>query len=283
VARPILDSPAATAADETEGGEMSPTKMIRLLVAVAALVTALTVQCVALAASGADPSAGVTRAKPLAAITPIRTIFTQPAFKIEAVKLYAGDESGYDFLGSDEPMVVFTSASGNAAPITVATPEFSDVDSGETRSLNNLCVASCTTGFTAPTALSIQLFEMDQGSAESVRQKVEYAAKAIQWGSIVFGGSVTVPDSFIDYLTSLLGNDLMGSKTLRYDPQVLRQLLPNVGNSMTEKHHLGGHDGDLPWDVAGGPDYDLYLKITRLPNHSFTKAPIATQGGITLR
>ena len=263
---------------------MSPTKMIRLLIAVAALVTALTVQCVALAASGADPSAGVTRAKTLAGITPIRTIFTQPAFKIEAVKLYAADESGYDFLGSDEPMVVFTSASGNAAPITVATPEFGDVDSGDTRSLNNLClVASCTTGFTAPTALSIQLFEMDQGSAESVRQKVEYAAKAIQWGSIIYGSSVTVPDSFIDYLTSLLGNDLMGSKTLRYDPQPLRQLLPNVGDSRTEKHHLGGHDGDLPWDVAGGPDYDLYLKITRLPNHTLTKAPIATQGGITLR
>ena len=120
-------------------------------------------------------------------------------------------------------MVVFTSASGNAAPITVATPEFGDVDSGDTRSLNNLClVASCTTGFTAPTALSIQLFEMDQGSAESVRQKVEYAAKAIQWGSIIYGSSVTVPDSFIDYLTSLLGNDLMGSKTLRYDPCFLQ-------------------------------------------------------------
>jgi hypothetical protein len=263
---------------------MSPTKLIRLVVAVAALVTALTVQSVALAASGADTSAGVARGRALAAVTPIRAIFSQPAFKIEAVKLYAADESGYDWAGSDEPMVVFTSASGNGAPVTVATPEFGDVDSGDTRSLNNLCVVpSCASGFTAPTALSIQLFEMDQGSAESVRQKVELAAKAIQWGSVIYGTPVTVPASFIDYLTDLLGNDLMGSETLRYDPQALRQLLPNVGDSMTEKHHLGGHDGDLPWDVAGGPDYDLYLKITRLPNHTITKAPIASQGGIALR
>ena len=263
---------------------MSPTKLIRMLVAVAALVAALTVQCVALAASSADPAIAVSKAKTAARITPIRAIFSQPAFKIEAVKLYAGDESGYDFLGSDEPMVVFTSVSGNGAPKTVATPEYGDVDSGDTRSLDNLCVVtSCSSGFTAPTALSIQLFEMDQGSPESVRQKVELAAKAVQWGSIVFGGSVTVPDWFVDYLTGLLGNDLMGSKTLRYDPQALRQLLPNVGDSMTEKHHLGGNDGDLPWDVAGGPDYDLTLKITRLANQTLVKAPIAAQGGITLR
>ena len=201
--------------------------------------------------------------------------FIVPSFKIEATKLYAGDESGYDWAGSDEPMVVFTSATANGAPYTSATPEFGDVDSGDTRSLNNLCViASCTNGFTQPIALTMQLFEIDQGNPDEVKEHVEQAATAIEWGTVIFGGQKhELPDWFIDYVTGLLGNDLMGSQTVSFDPQVLRQQLPQVGNSMVVAYHLGGSSGDLPWEVAGGPDYDVSLRITRLANHSLVRVP----------
>ena len=36
------------------------------------------------------------------------------------------------------------------------------------------------------------------------------------------------------------------------------------GDSFTERLHFGGHSGDLPFDIAGGPDYYLYLQVTRL-------------------
>ena len=29
---------------------------------------------------------------------------------------------------------------------------------------------------------------------------------------------------------------------------------------MTERFHFGGKNGDLPFTVAGGPDYDLWLQ-----------------------
>jgi hypothetical protein len=245
----------------------------RLLVALAALVTSLVVQSVGQAGTfGNLPIAkpalvSLDKAKVKQTPTPHRV----PVFAINAVKFYAADESGYDWAGSDEPMFVFTSAIGNGNPYTVRTKEFGDVDSGDWRSLDNMCLlASCPSGFTVPTTLSIQLFEIDWGSPEDVRKRVEQAAQLIKWGSLIFtGGAVSVPDSFIQYLTNLAGNDLMGSKTLRFDPQELVKQLPTAGSSLVEKHHLGGNSGDLPWEVAGGPDYDLYLQITRLPDRIY--------------
>jgi hypothetical protein len=252
---------------------MSLSKLTKSLFVLAVIAAALTVEASGVAAVR---PAGAALAGPQKAIAfrPYRPVLSIPAFKIEATKLYAGDESGYDWAGSDEPMVVFTSAIANGDPYTSATPEFSDVDSGDTRSLNNLCVvASCTDGFTRQIALTMQLFEIDQGNPDEVKEHVEQAATAIEWATVIFGGSKhEVPDWFIDYVTGLLGNDLMGSKTVTFDPQVLRQELPQVGDSMTVGYHLGGNSGDLPWEVAGGPDYDLEIRITRLPNHPLLRA-----------
>jgi hypothetical protein len=262
---------------------MSPKKLTRLGVAVTALVAALAVQGIGHAApSGVGPALNGTATAAQGSLKVVRLPrpinLSVPAFKVEAVKLYAADESGYDWAGSDEPMLTFTSAIGNGDPYTVATPEFGDVDSGDTRSLNNLCLlASCTTGFTEPTALSMQLFEMDSGSPEEVRKWVERAAEGVEWGTLAYSGEkIEVPDWLIDYFVGLIGNDLLGSQTLRLDPQELRQRLPRVGDSLTESHHLGGNDGDLPWSVAGGPDYDVHLRITRLADKPIVKAPVAS-------
>jgi hypothetical protein len=49
-----------------------------------------------------------------------------------------------------------------------------------------------------------------------------------------------------------------------------------VGSSFVERHYLGGNDGDLPWSVAGGPDYYLDLQITRLADKQIVKLPVAS-------
>lgn len=253
---------------------MSFEKLTKSLFVLAVVVAALTVEASGVAA--VRPSGHVLAGPQKAvALRPFRPVLSIPAFKIEATRLYAADESGYDWAGSDEPMLVFTSATANGNPYTSSTPEFSDVDSGESRSLNDLCViASCTSGFTQPIGLTMQLFEIDQGNPDEVREHVEQAAEAIEWAAVIFSGGSKheAPDWFIDYVTDLLGNDLMGSKTLAFDPQMLRQQLPQVGDSMTITHRLGGNSGDLPWEVSGGPDYDVSLRITRLPNHPLVRA-----------
>ena len=68
---------------------------------------------------------------------------------------------------------------------------------------------------------------------------------------------------FVDYLTDLFSDDLMGSTTIRLDPRVLTPKLTTVGSWMTQKVRLSGGTGDL-FGIAGEADYDLYLKVTRL-------------------
>ena len=185
---------------------MSLATLTKSVAVLAVISAALTVAASGVAAVPPSGAALAPKQATIAARPYLR--FIVPSFKIEATKLYAGDESGYDWAGSDEPMVVFTSATANGAPYTSATPEFGDVDSGDTRSLNNLCViASCTNGFTQPIALTMQLFEIDQGNPDEVKEHVEQAATAIEWGTVIFGGQKhELPDWFIDYVTGLLGN-----------------------------------------------------------------------------
>jgi hypothetical protein len=73
-----------------------------------------------------------------------------------------------------------------------------------------------------------------------------------------------VPSIVRDKIASFIGNDLMGSKTLFFPENRLRQQLPRVGDKRVEKHRFGGSGGDLPFEVAGGPDYDLFIEIERV-------------------
>ncbi len=187
-----------------------------------------------------------------------------PRFKIEAVNFTAVDESGPDFFGSDEPMFIF-STDVNGDVVTKRSREYGNVDSGDTRSLFNQClIRDCTKGFTSDTTLSVQLFEMDGGSRESIRAWVENLVLAGELGSMAATGEkVDVPDWVIDALVDLFGDDLMGSTTLRYDVSEMAKQM-RVGQSKIETHRLGGMNGDLPFLIAGGPDYDLRLRVTRM-------------------
>jgi len=56
----------------------------------------------------------------------------------------------------------------------------------------------------------------------------------------------------------------MGSVTLHFPAHRLERQLPRPGASLTKKVRLGGRSGDLPFEIAGGPDYDLHIRCTRV-------------------
>jgi hypothetical protein len=246
---------------------------------VAAALLAMATTAGALPVGGGDPPPPppppppTTTTKPPSPLPPV--FHGSPRYKLEAISFTADDESGWDFLGSDEPVFVFTSDDG-AARVTTKSQAFGDVDSGDTFSFTTgkCLVANCTTGVAGPLALTTQLIESDGGSEAEIRDKVKYGVTALHWALKVFGIDSSSFDSTIeDYFTSLFSDDLMGSANQTWTSTRLAQSLTTVGSSMLETVHLGEHGGDLPDWLDNPPDYTLRLRITRMAD-----APIvATQ------
>src|SRR4051812_9044469 len=58
----------------------------------------------------------------------------QPTYQVKMVSFSADDESGWDWLGSDEPYFIMSSVGRDGTNQTDRTRVFGDVDSGDTRS-----------------------------------------------------------------------------------------------------------------------------------------------------
>jgi hypothetical protein len=184
-----------------------------------------------------------------------------PRYRLEAVGFKCVDESGIDIFGSDEPRW-FCSWTNGKAPKTVPSREFGDIDSGDTRRWNPP-LRITPTAVAAPLAVSIQLYEIDQGDPEKMRVAVERAVTAANLASLVTSGTpVSLPDSVKKQLVNLLGNDLMGSATVAFSEASLRKLR-RPGHSLVRTLEIGGKSGDLPFEVAGGPDYEITLRVVR--------------------
>jgi hypothetical protein len=185
---------------------------------------------------------------------------------VTATKFDCVDESGLDLVGSDEPYWVFTANS--AGKVTTSHSEvFGDVDSDETRAFRQPRTVWPAKGNTAgaegPIGLSIQLWESDQGQVEDVKTKTEAALTLAQLAPKV-GAWAAAARPIVREFLNLFGDDLMGSRTLLWTKSRLTQRLPEPGASFTVKHRFGGRSGDIPVEIAGGPDYDLYLQVTRV-------------------
>jgi hypothetical protein len=182
-----------------------------------------------------------------------------PHYIVKILKFDCVDESGIDWTGSDEPCWMFTANSGGTIA-TTRSKVFGDVDSGDTRAFatdNNRNTIWPSKGHVqgadGPIALSIQLWEIDQGNPDAIAEKTELA--------LGVGGAVVGP--WVNAVGSVVRGQ-MGAKTLLWSQSRLASRLPGPGSSFVEKHRFGGNSGDLPFEVAGGPDYDLYLQVTRL-------------------
>lgn len=181
------------------------------------------------------------------------------------------DEAGLDILGSDEPFWMFTARDNNGAVHTTRSKEFGNVDSGDTRPFetdNNRNVIWPQKGFAngvpGPIALAIQLWDKDQGNLDDIKEKTEKAFDLGSQAPIAGEWVRRVPSIVRDKIASFIGDDLMGSKTLLYTERRLSRQLPQVGSKLKEIHRLGGNSGDLPFEVAGGPDYDLFMEVERV-------------------
>src|SRR4030095_3183291 len=96
-------------------------------------------------------------------------------YTVRIVKFTCVDESGIDFLGSDEPCWMFTAKDGQGAVSTCRSKEFSNVDSRDTEKIqtdNNRSVVwhkkGAAGGGPAPIALAVQLWDIDQGSPDEI-------------------------------------------------------------------------------------------------------------------
>ena len=190
---------------------------------------------------------------------------------VRATKFFCGDESGFDIGGADEPYWVFSTRDANGAVHTIRSKEFGDVDSGETRKFpdrNDQNVIwprqGAVKGAAGPIAISIQLWEADQGDKNEIVKKTQ---KAFDLGAKapVIGDWIKLASSVVkDKIAGFVGDDLMGSKTLLFTESQLARKLPRVRNVLRVKHHFSGSGGDLPFEIAGSLDYDLFLAITRV-------------------
>lgn len=187
-----------------------------------------------------------------------------PRYQLEALSFVCVDESGVDIFGSDEPKWFFTWTNGKA-PKTVASREFGDIDSGDTRRWSPPLRITPSGGVPGPLALSIQLYEIDQGDADDMQDAVEAAVTAANLVAMAKTGKpLPLPDAVKKQLVKLLGNDLMGSATVAFSAADLRRRLTRPGTSVVRTLKIGGNSGDLPFEVAGGPDYTITFRVVRL-------------------
>jgi hypothetical protein len=190
------------------------------------------------------------------------------SYVMTAEKFRCGDESGLDRLGSDEPYWVFTGKDSSGSVNTQRSNTFGNVDSNDERDFDRLNVIwpkkGATRGDTAPIAATIQVWESDQGNPDTVAKRTEQAFELAGQHPTHGEWIRRIPPIVRNQLVDLLADDLMGSATLLFEEKALARRLPTVGSSFVQKIHLGGRSGDLPFEVAGGPDYDLYLRVKRV-------------------
>jgi hypothetical protein len=204
-------------------------------------------------------------------------------YVITASRFHCGDESGPDWWGSDEVIWTFTTKLNEREHQTRVSREFGSVDSGDTKRFGLQGVkmdgpfnfsfqyepfhlaplqVHGNEGVPTPIGISVQLFEMDQGknlekSIKKAFEEAEGLPKVGDWVKII-------PDCVRDYLVKVFEDDLMGSNTILFGSRMLERQLPAVGDSVEMKFDFGGQGGDLPFKVAGGPNYELYLEVERV-------------------
>jgi hypothetical protein len=185
-------------------------------------------------------------------------------YTIKAVRFRCNDETGTDFLGSDEPYWIFGSL-GEGTAVTTQSQVFGDVDTGESRnfSAGDGCIwgQSCQAQALPDGEIGslVSLWEHDAGDPEKVRELVAgafAAAAAIlaatgvaAWISAVIAGVGAV----VQVLLGLLDDDHLADQTFVFTRQTIEDRLAKVGSSFDVVRRFAGGSGD----------YTLTIRVTR--------------------
>jgi hypothetical protein len=190
--------------------------------------------------------------------------WTDRRYKIEAVRFKARDETGIDWLGSDEVMIGTEDVKG-----WTVSDEFGDVDSGETRNFDpaKSCIVAVRPGVVVLGKTSVC---DNVGEPAPLGFEVEFWEK----DPISFPAGFCVPGSPLPgrhagphCVNDHDGDDFIGRARLDFSMQELETALPNVGAEYIETVTLSPCPKDQ--DTCGAadfPDYTFSYRVTRLPD-----------------
>ena len=191
--------------------------------------------------------------------------WTEPRYKIEALRFKARDESGFDWAGSDEVMVTTEDPEG-----WTVSEEIGDIDSGDTHEFNP--AASCVVAVRPGVVLLGKTSVCDEvGEPAPLSFLVEMWEKdgiGFPPGEFCL---VLPPDPLSDRHggphcpNDGEGDDFLGRARIELPAQELEARLPNVGAEHIQTVVLfpcGDNVGACAgWDL---PDYSFTFRVTRL-------------------
>lgn len=189
-----------------------------------------------------------------------RALPTDP-FRIKATTFHCTDETGTDWLGSDEPYWIFGSV-GLGVSVTSRSHVFGDIDSGDNATF------SATEGWLwghdgTPQPLPdgeigalIQLWEHDGGDPDKVKASVG-AAFAVAAGVLTISGVaawvgavVAGVGAAVQWLLGYLDDDHIGDQTFVFTRQTLLDQASKVGSTVNMTRRFTDGDGDYSATIA---------------------------------
>jgi hypothetical protein len=193
------------------------------------------------------------------------TCATLPRYTVKAVSFHAVDETGTDWLGSDEPFWIFNSVGVDGTALTTKSRVFGDVDTGDTVSFGATegCIYVSCAGGTAPNGIgvSVQLWEKDLGYVNQTLENMALGFRTIggladpYHGPVAWIGTALVKvGDVLDYINSWAADDLVGTQTYTHSAVSLASRAPLVGNSFTDTRTYTG----------GGGTYTMTTLVTRV-------------------
>ena len=194
-------------------------------------------------------------------------------YKIEAMRFEARDETGTDWLGSDEVMVETHDAKG-----WTVSREIGNIDSGDTHNFDpaKSCIVAVRPGTVVLGESSVC---QEAGEPAPLSFQVDFWEKDTSpFGGFCIPGSGEHVGPYC--ADDTYGDDFIGSTEIYYSPQELEAALPNVGDEQIESVKLDSCPGQI-CSAGGGPwnlgDYTFTWRVTRLPNALVTLGSLLTE------
>jgi hypothetical protein len=183
----------------------------------------------------------------------------QPRYKVKAVSFKAVDESGTDWLGSDEPYAIFNAVGVDGTQTSSVSHVFGDIDTGDIGvfSAAEGCLYISCSGGTAPFGMgfSIQLWEHDLGEIPRIFNSTVvwfYDAGAMlnllsgtSWAGYAF---VNMSEGLNDMLTHIWADHPLGGQTYAYTPAYLASRLTAAGGTFNDTRTYT--DGDAVYTLT---------------------------------
>lgn len=186
-------------------------------------------------------------------------------YKIEAMRFKARDETGIDWLGSDEVMVETTDAKG-----WTVSNEVGNIDSGDTHHFDpaKSCIVAVRPGIVVLGESSVCENVGEPGPLGFQVELWEQDSIGFPYGFCVGGDETPEPGRHVGPYSASCSNgtgfnDFIGRSRIDYPTQELEAALPAVGDQLIESVTLDPCPGQL---CAGFPDYTFTWRVTRLPN-----------------